>query len=318
MLSKVALRGFAVGDACVGTDVLCGDSMGPYFNVEFLGGHHQFSRELYHEIFDTCGATALKTGKGMSTACQALLREMNTQVGGYYVYSLYDDCTYTNPFSLAHKRLDRYGAAPGYTRWSGGEDQRGSQGGALNDYACGTAGSLFKWVDLAAVRSALHVSADSNWFCADNGVGFVYNVTERNLMPFYLDVVEGKYASRGLRVLVYNGDTDPSINSLAAENWTSALGLSVSEPWRAWTIDGCRRMGGYVTSYQDSKFEFLTIRGAGHMVRRFMSCCRLIRHRCPSIATPCSPLPLHTSTHTRADTHACAHTRTDARAHTGK
>jgi hypothetical protein len=34
-------------------------------------------------------------------------------------------------------------------------------------------------------------------------------------MPFYLQVLEGKYAPLGLRVLVYNGDTDPSINSLA-------------------------------------------------------------------------------------------------------
>ena len=30
-------------------------------------------------------------------------------------------------------------------------------------------------------------------------------------------------------------------------------------------------MGGYVTSYNKNKFEFLTIRGAGHMV----SCSRL-------------------------------------------
>jgi serine carboxypeptidase-like clade 1 len=234
--------------------------MGPYFNVEFFGGHHQFSRKLYHQIFDTCGVAALKSGQGISGACQALLGEMNEQVGGYYSYALYDECTYSNPFTLSHRRLNRFGAAPGYTLWAG-------ERGALNDYACGVSGSLFKWVDLAAVRAALHVPGDSNWFCADNGVGFVYKTTEKNLMPFYRDVMEGKHADKGLRVLVYNGDTDPSINSLAAENWTSALGFTVTEPWRAWTIDGCRQMGGYVTEYE--RFQFLTVRGAGHMVPEY-------------------------------------------------
>jgi carboxypeptidase C (cathepsin A) len=38
-----------------------------------------------------------------------------------------------------------------------------------------------------------------------------------------------------------------------------------AEAWRPWTVDGCRRMGGYVTRYEGD-FDFLTIRGAGHMV----------------------------------------------------
>lgn len=36
----------------------------------------------------------------------------------------------------------------------------------------------------------------------DNGAGFVYNVTEKNLLPFYLDTIR----ENKLRVLVYNGD----------------------------------------------------------------------------------------------------------------
>jgi Serine carboxypeptidase len=61
-------------------------------------------------------------------------------------------------------------------------------------------------------------------------------------------------------------DTDPAITSFAAHNWTSHLGYDVLEGWRPWTVDGCRRVGGYVTRYNGS-FDFLTIRGAGHMVR---------------------------------------------------
>ena len=47
-----------------------------------------------------------------------------------------------------------------------------------------------------------------------------------------------------VRVLVYNGDTDPGINSFVSQNWTVALGLEETEAWRPWTLDGCQRMGG--------------------------------------------------------------------------
>ena len=62
--------------------------------------------------------------------------------------------------------------------------------------------------------------------------------------------------------------TDPSINSFEAQNWTTHLGFTPTETWRPWTIDGCRRMGGYVTRYAE-RFDYLTIRGSGHMVPQF-------------------------------------------------
>ena len=41
--------------------------------------------------------------------------------------------------------------------------------------------------------------------------------------------------------------------------------MEVCDEWRPWTSDGCQRMGGYVTRYEGD-FDYLTIRGAGHMV----------------------------------------------------
>ena len=92
--------------------------------------------------------------------------------------------------------------------------------------------------------------ATSNFFDGDNGAGMVYRSTEPDLRPFYQ------------RVIVYYGDTDPFV----AQDWTSHLGFAPTQSWRAWTIDGCRRMGGYVTRYEGSRFDYLTIRGSGHMV----------------------------------------------------
>ena len=66
-------------------------------------------------------------------------------------------------------------------------------------------------------------------------------------------------------VLVLAKDTDPAITSFATANWTSHLGFTETQHWRPWTVDGCQQMGGYVTRYQGD-FDFVTIRGAGHMV----------------------------------------------------
>ena len=43
------------------------------------------------------------------------------------------------------------------------------------------------------------------------------------------------------------------------------MGFTEYQHWSPWTVDNCQRMGGYVTRYEGS-FDFLTIRGAGHMV----------------------------------------------------
>ena len=125
------LRGFAVGDACAGTDVLCGDSFGPLWEVEWLQGHQQFSRRLYDEVKATCGYDELKTGN-LSGSCEMVLGKMEQEVGGYYEYALYDDCIYDDAFQLWS-----WHALPGYVRRRGRGMRKASARGALNDYPCG-------------------------------------------------------------------------------------------------------------------------------------------------------------------------------------
>jgi hypothetical protein len=120
-------------------------------------------------------------------------------------------------------------------------------GGALNDYTCGGGEAMEYYATVPAVREALNVDPDSYFFSGDNGVGFNYTLTEKNLIPFYKDLAVGKYADQGIRVMVYNGDTDPGINSFVAQNWTSHVGLEETAAWRPWTLDNCLAMGGYVT-----------------------------------------------------------------------
>jgi len=271
------LKGMAIGDGCVGSDVLCGNTKsGPFFHVEFFHGHGQVSDKLYNKIIGTCGVKQLQEGV-TDPECDTLLKEMDTQIGGFYGYNLYDECGAENVISSQQLRGNR-------NYWSSMPRIKG----ALNDYPCGGTGAMLKWLQSTAVKKALHVEEDATFFLSDNGVGFNYSLTEKNLMPFYQDII----SNEKLRVLVYNGDTDPGINSFVSQNWTTALGFKESEAWRPWTLDGKQRMGGYVTRY-DGAFDFLTIRGSGHMVPEFKPAAAfsfistwLANHEYPGYAAP--------------------------------
>jgi hypothetical protein len=197
----------------------------------FLAGHGQIPMKTLSKVMKACHVIPTNLHFAQTHACDEALAQMRKQAGGYFEYSLYDDCTYRN----------------------------GMMRGALNDYPCGGGVVMEQYLHRKDVKRALHVQ-NAEFFSVDNAEGdFDYTPTEKDLTGFYKEI-NGK-----LRVLIYNGDADPAINSFAAENWTSSLGFEETQEWRPWTSDGCRQMGGYVTRYAGD-FDYLTIRGAGHMV----------------------------------------------------
>jgi len=110
-----------VGDACTGTEVLCGDAtgLGPWWDMTFMYGHHQFSTKLYDEMITKCTEKALKhsTEFPLSDGCNDVLDRIHQAIGGYYSYALYDDCTYSNGLmSAANKN--------GHVNWRYERDER--------------------------------------------------------------------------------------------------------------------------------------------------------------------------------------------------
>jgi hypothetical protein len=200
------LRGMLIGDGCTGTDVLCGNAPGhngPWFHMQFFHGHGAVSDKLYDEIVDTCGVAQLKAGI-TDPKCESLVKSMDTAIGGYFDYAYYDECspdTYISPApGFAAQRSRRYWSSVPPLRTA---PQDGGLGGALNDYPCGGVHAMLTWLNASAVKKALNVPPDAYFFLTDNGVGFNYSLTEKNLMPFYQQVVNEKR----MRVVVYNGDT---------------------------------------------------------------------------------------------------------------
>ena len=72
-----------------------------------------------------------------------------------------------------------------------------------------------------------------------------------------------------LRVLVYNADADPGINSFVTQDlyfdYFTKQNIKEISHWKPWTLDGKIRVGGYVTQFEGD-FTYLTVRGSGHMV----------------------------------------------------
>lgn len=252
------LVGFAVGDGCMGNKVLCGadDGLGVWYDIEFLHGHGQVSNELYRKIMSTCPEEELKRGP-MSAECKKLVAMMNDEVGGYYGYNLYDDCTRDGPFDLLSKPKRKYWGPPG-SNLAAAE---------FDGYPC-PGNAMAMWLNRSEVRAALHTVPGANYFSGDNGVGFNYTVSYPDVRPIYKKAI----LNPNMRVLVYNGDTDPGINSFVTQDiYTTYLEteyVNKTESWRPWTVDGHSNVGGYVISYKGG-FSFLTIRGSGHMVPEF-------------------------------------------------
>ena len=98
-------------------------------------------------------------------------------------------------------------------------------------------------------------------FYDSDGMGAQYTYGSKDQRPWYKDVI----ARNKLRILIYSGDTDTCVNTLWSQWWTSELGIPEQESWRGWTMDNETAMAGYVTRYAND-FDFLTVRGAGHMV----------------------------------------------------
>jgi len=190
----------------------------------------------------------------MSAVCEAAVQQMDESLGGMFGYSLYDDCIYDESFRRRRQLLGQPSAPYPFR-------------GGLNDYAC-PSNAMTTWLNLPAVRDALHIQPDNKFNSADNGVGMNYTLSEPNVLPIY----ERARRDSKLRVLVYNGDTDPGINSMVTQAkyvaFFDSINVTQKEAWRPWTTDGKQRMGGYVIEYPGD-FHYLTIRGSGHMVPEY-------------------------------------------------
>eukprot|EP01065_Artemidia_motanka_P025673 TRINITY_DN30652_c0_g1_i1.p1 TRINITY_DN30652_c0_g1~~TRINITY_DN30652_c0_g1_i1.p1 ORF type:complete len:499 (+),score=176.12 TRINITY_DN30652_c0_g1_i1:75-1571(+) len=239
-------RGIAVGDGCTGKEGICGLEVKQlYYLAAFLHGHGQTPEAQWEKLRSACPNGA---ESAVRPACLARCGEVIASGGGWYQYDLYDDCPYSHGFAAPRRRAVGSKVSP-----VAGVGVTPCPGDAMQ-----------LWLERADVRAALGLAPGANFFNVD-GSWPQYKSTVGTVLPIYKKAVDA-----GLRVMIYNGDTDPAINSMLAQDVHFAAlkeeGVRETAAWRAWTLDGVKRMGGFVTEFAGGSLWFTTIRGAGHMV----------------------------------------------------
>lgn len=238
--ANIPLRGFAVGNGCIGKDVEA--AIDTPNRVEFFYGHGLYSRALYASIQATCDDLAHP-----NAACLALLQRMSDEIGSYYVYNIYDTCGDDQVTFMQQHQLGADGAL---------------RSAAFPSYPCGMERVTTAWMNRPDVRAALHVP-DAQFYghawTPESPIN--YTRTRASLLDVYPTLL-AKY-----RTLIYNGDVDACIPYIGNEQWTAGLGLATARPWHPWVVD--KQVAGYATRYASNNFTFLTVKGAGHMVPQY-------------------------------------------------
>lgn len=270
------LRGVALGDACLGGDVLCGGSQGPFATLMFFYGHGQVSTELWSWLLTQCNQTELHS-RSQSTVCSNAINKIYTAIGGYYAYNLVDQCT-SDAFQAQKEKLalHRKQRLAALSQSNASSNSNADIVVPLeNGYWCPGL-IFFDYFDRDDVRAATFVPLNSTFFNADDGEGMSYVYNSLTVMPTIASLVENRASfvngGRPVQVWAYDGDTDPSVNVFSTqEAWwkfAGAQNYTKTSEWHAWTISGSI-VGGYITEWEGGVLKYVTIRGSGHMVAEY-------------------------------------------------
>ena len=264
------LLGFGVGDGCMGIGSIggCGmDSQRIFW--DFMYGHSQMSTSAYNNLNNICGSSL---NYGNETAeCRQAINKATTNLGGFNVYNIYDECYLRNDEVTKTSKIyrDRYGNIR-QSLHNGFNGQqlfnKGSPDGlgeGINQYACGGSKVSSIYLNNNDVKKAINVP-QIPWTWQD-GDWSKYTSTQTSLIPYYKEWVN-KY-----RILIYYGDVDSGVPYNGGEEWTVSLGYPIKESWRPWSTNGAELMAGYVQIFDtnNTNFTYCTVRGAGHMVPQF-------------------------------------------------
>jgi serine carboxypeptidase-like clade I len=108
--TTLLLEGLAVGDGCLGKHTtMCGNlgsthGFTDYWHIWFMAGHHQIPLNDFRAVLKACshadeaefliGSTPDLRQK--DDLCRAALNKTKKELGGFFEYALYDECTYSN------------------------------------------------------------------------------------------------------------------------------------------------------------------------------------------------------------------------------
>ncbi|KAL4613652.1 lysosomal protective protein-like isoform X1 [Arapaima gigas] len=264
--AKVNLKGFAVGNGI--TSFALNDQSLIYFGYY----HGLFGEELWADLNNyCCGNGSCNFYNFSKPACAEAISQAFGIIynSGLNMYSLYLDCaggmasrqsyrfSMQNLFrnfrkTLDFKQFDRILTSLG-----------GSQASVTVVPPCINSTAQATWLNRGDVRKALHIpDILPAWDICRREVGSQYITTYETMRDVY-----AKLLNLGLRVLVYNGDTDMACNFLGCQWFVEMLDQKVSGAQIKMSDQSeFQRNVQLYFSHRLPSVSLSSLQGAGHMV----------------------------------------------------
>ncbi|KAL6209966.1 hypothetical protein ACLB2K_020904 [Fragaria x ananassa] len=117
----------------------------------------------------------------------------------------------------------------------------------------------YVWANDDGVQNALNIREGSllDWKRCNKSLSYTKDV--ESVIEYH------KYLStKGLQVLIFNGDHDLTVPNTGTEQWIRDLDFPVVNDWRPWLVDG--QIAGYTIKYSSNGYRltYATVKGAGH------------------------------------------------------
>nr|ABR16596.1 unknown [Picea sitchensis] len=225
--SFINFKGIMVGNGIMNSDT---DNIG---QITYPWTHALISDETYEGLINNC----IKSNVD-EILCEVLELKMSLEMGNIDPYSIYAPLCLTNSSELAKQEE---AAIPGYDP-------------CIDDY-------VSKYFNRPDVQKAIHANVTNlnhRWIhCSDL---LRWNDSASTVLPIYRHLI-----ARGLRILLFSGDTDTVVPVTSTRLSINELKLPIATPWYPW-LNG-DEVGGYTVIYKG--LTFATVRGAGHEVPAF-------------------------------------------------
>ncbi|MCL4127004.1 UNVERIFIED_CONTAM: hypothetical protein GTU68_036394, partial [Idotea baltica] len=254
----INFQGFAIGNGYI--DVNANDNSLVFFTYY----HAVIGDDLWGNLIDSCcvgGVPSRATCEFSSTAdisadCLTYVDEViwRVQLNGLNPYNLYSNCESTSTAETSSRMSTDLRSI---LRLNENRPQTFATLTSDYDPACSDNSIEAAYLNDPETKAALHISDSAReWTACSNAVNLRF---DREL-DFTVDLIA--YAAAATRGLIFNGDVDMVCNYLGNLWDVEDLGLPVVEDRRKWEDDG--QVKGFVKRFEN--LDFLTVKGAGHMV----------------------------------------------------
>ncbi|KAI4377684.1 hypothetical protein MLD38_015271 [Melastoma candidum] len=246
------LRGYVLGNPNT-DDYIDGNARVPFARRLTL-----ISDELYEDAKESCGGNYVEISSN-NTACVQDMDEINEllqQINMFQVLEPICPATYTRPVEVPD----------GYRRILEDNrddllDQPGSSTLWCRDYNY-VPSSV--WANDENVRVALGIRNGTKGMWERCNGSLAYTKTVTSSIHYHEN-----FTNTNLRALIYSGDHDMSVTNPGTQTWLGSIGMTLSDTWRAWYVDG--QVAGYTEEYSNDGFTlyYATVKATGHVALEY-------------------------------------------------